>query len=251
MALRYIYDNNNNKSFSNVFDDIVIFSPSFYWFKICEIPTKNYTKAKNIATHMMSDGPIDFKKIELQRIEDKYAVFSYNESIILNILKELNIKDAKIYFADQLNITESIAIDEEKYLFKFNNKIIELDKKNEEINSNLNNSYSTLLEGVNPIISLKKDSKKNSIFVNLTAIILFIYLAIFSFDKINTLTHINKNSLKLDTNGKSFYEIKSLIKKYKKLEKNSDQMKINLEKVLKQNQIKSIEYKNNKIRVTK
>ena len=251
MALTYIYDNYKNKSFTNISENIVIFSPSFYWYKICDIPTKNLVKAKNIATHMMSDSPTDFKKISLQKKDDKYLVFSYNEETISNVLSDLNIKESKIYFTDQLNIAESISIDEENYLLKFNDKILQLCNKDQKITSSLKNSYLSVLNNIKPIINLKKDSRKNFILTNISVSILFIYVLLFGFDKINSLSDINNNATKLDTYGKSYYEIKSLIKKYKKLENNSNKMKNDLEKTLMQAQIKKIEYKNNKIKVTR
>ena len=49
MSLVYIYSNDKYKLFENESKNVVILSPSMYWFKVCEIPTKNIAKAKNIA----------------------------------------------------------------------------------------------------------------------------------------------------------------------------------------------------------
>jgi len=200
---------------------------------------------------MMSEAPSSFKELALVRCKDGYEAFAYDESTIRQSIKALHVRNPKIYFADQLRINECVKIDNKNYLFPFNSKIIELQEVREAVNNTLESSYNLFLEKEKPIINLDQNSKSNNTLVSVATVLLLLYMVIFSFDKISAMRAIDKKSDAQLTGNKTFYEIKSLIKKYKKLDDGKITMQEELVNHLKKDQVKSLVYKDGKTKASR
>ncbi|MDQ7062015.1 MAG: hypothetical protein Q9M43_13230 [Sulfurimonas sp.] len=203
MALIYIYSIEKRKVFASV-DDIIILSPAMYWFKLCEIPTKNMNKAKKIAVHMMSNKPSNFNDIALFHEADKYNAYMYDKKSILSLLKDLNLKNPKVYFANQLQITELIAVDEETNLYKFNDRVIESRATTNKPLQNLSSHYDVLLKNLKPMLSLEKGDEDLKLVLSISAGVFLLYIMLFAFDKTSTLNSIENEMQNLDTQDRSF-----------------------------------------------
>ena len=220
-----------------------------YWFKLCSFPTNNLSKAKNIAKHMMSDRPSNFSEVELNKKENNYHAYAYDKKSIKNLVKNLNLENPKIYFANQLHLNEIVAIDKNTMLYQFNERIMESPVGDKKPKVELKSNYAKLLKDEKPLKGFEKNVNKSNVFLAASLILFFIYIVLFSVDKIKTINSIDEQLLSLKTNDRSFYEIKSLIKKYKKLDKSSQKLKKELKNALKQNNIKKLEFKNDSIKV--
>jgi len=250
VALVYLYSLEKRAKFANV-DDIVVLSPAMYWFKICEIPTKSMSKAKKIATHMMSDKPDDFDTIELFYKTDFYHAYAYDKKSIKTLLKKLGIKNPKVYFANQLHLTELTAIDDETNLYKFNQRVIEAHATSQKPSKSLFNDYKELLQGEKPMRSFENDDSSLKRVLSLSASLFLLYIMLFTFDKVSILNAIQHETESLNTQNRSFYQIKSLIRKYTKLDKNSKKLKEKLTQALKDEKLKSLTYSNGTLEVKK
>jgi len=239
LALVYIYSETSKAIYHDIEDDVIILSPSMYWFKVCAIPTKNYSKAKKIALHMMSEKPSHFNEIELKRQEKDYHAYTYDKKSVKGIVKGLNLQNPKVYFANQLHLSEMVGVDKESFVYSFNERVMQASIGEHKPRLELTESYKELLEGEKPLSGFEKQTQKTNILsVSIVALFL-LYIILFSIDKLQTISSIDEQLASMKTE-RSFYEIKSLIKKYKKLEKSSQKIKKDLTDALKKSDLKKV-----------
>jgi hypothetical protein len=249
VALVYVYSLNKKVFYKQIEEDVVILSPSLYWFKICTIPTKKYAKAKNIAMHMMSERPEKFSDFILYKKNDLYDAYAYDKAMLKNLLKELGLKNPKVYFANQLHLSDALSIDEQNMLYNFNQRVMQTKITNNKPLESLVENYTKLLDGEKPIKSfVKSDQNQTKMLIGILGLF-FLYIVLFSFDKINTLSIINDEFASIKNQDKSFYEMQSLIKRYTKLENKSLKLKKELKNALKSKNLKSIVYENDAVKV--
>lgn len=249
MALIYMFGANDIVTYDEISDDIVLLSPSLYWFKLCTIPTKNRVKAKNIAEHMMSERPSAFSEVLLYPNAEEYNAYAYDKSALKEQLKKFQFKDPKVYFSNQLHLSETISINEEICLYTFNNRVMESRSSNKRATKSLVQNYKELLQGEKPLTSFEKSGKDMTLLLSIFTTLFFLYTLMFGFEKEEKLHKIDSEIAELKTDGKSFYEIESLIKKYGKLEKSSQKMKRELDTILKKSGIENITYANHTYKV--
>jgi len=109
----------------------IILSPSYYWFKREILPVKYVQQAQTLAPSQF-DGVIDeghYKYMAIKK-EDLFWLFAYDEALVGQKLKELNIKPAQVeafYFAQNEceALTVPIQVDEKLALVS-NDGIISL-----------------------------------------------------------------------------------------------------------------------------
>lgn len=208
--------------------EVVILSPSFCWYKLLDMPTKNLTKAKKIADHILSDRPSQYTDIEIVKFEDKFKVYCYNKSQIEDIIKSLGKSYNKVYFAYELTDSLINLIDDNSFL-----------KYLKTINDELQTKKPILRLNIN-----RQNSLKKIVIIN---IFLFISIIVYALTQLNVLSQIDDEINSLKDDGKSSYELKSSIKSYMSKEKKSKKMKDSLGKLLKkQKNLKLIEYKKGK-----
>jgi len=213
--------------------DIVVLAPSFCWFKVLEIPTKNLRKAKKIADHILGDRPAQYTDIEIVKFEDKFKVYCYNKSQVEDIIKSLGKSYNKVYFAYELTDSLINLIDNNSFLKYFKTIKDELKTKKPILKLNMN----------------RQNSLKKIVMIN---IFLFISMFIYTLTQFNVLSQIDDKINSLKDDGKSSYELKSSIKSYISKDKKSKNMKDSLTKLLKkQKNLKSIEYKKGKFYTSK
>ncbi len=102
----------------------IILSPSYYWFKSEKLPVKYVSQAQSLAPSQF-DTVIptgDYKYMAIKK-EDLFWLFAYNEALIVQKLKNLNIKPSQIeafYFAQNEfeALSVPVEVDDEKVLVK-------------------------------------------------------------------------------------------------------------------------------------
>lgn len=252
MSLIYLLNKEDVVTIDDNYETIVLLSPSLYWVKTCEIPTKNRMKAKNIASHMMSDRPESFKEIFIFKKDKLYNAYAYDKILLNEKLKNLNTDNYKVYFANQLNINETIKLNDTYCINKYETSIIELkNSKNTNNHPTLKDNYIKLLENEKPFISSQNNEVKSSIVFKITAVLFLIYLILFSINKSNELTNIDKQINSLNKEEISIYQIKSLMTKYENLDTKLTSMRKELKETLTNQDIKKIIYDGNNLKVEK
>lgn len=253
MLLVYVYDVARNVVIQEVQEDIVILSPSLYWYKSCSIPTKNLLKAKNIAKHMMSDRPASLSSMVLYKKENHFDAYAYDKNFVKSLLKELNLPNPKVYFANQLHIKETLSIDDETMLYSFDSRVLQSKRNDVEMQS-LASNIKELLTNEKPIKEfLRSDKNESKMLIGIVALML-IFVVLYSIDKMMVLSNIQKSQVALSSKEHSdisFYEMQSLIKRYDKQEKSSAKLKQELNKALESGNIKSLVYDNGAIKYEK
>jgi len=239
LALVYVCDSSKWVLYEDVAEDIVILAPTLYWFQVCSIPTKNLTKAKKIALHMMSEKPSSFESIALMRHEQEYFAYAYEKKSIEKIVKELALQNPKIYFANQLHLRESVAVDSEISLYSFAKRVMESHKK-EQPQQTLKTSYKELLEGEKPLDGFAQERKKQGRMAVATLGLFVLYVLLFSVDRVKTISAIDKKLASLNTQ-RSSYEIKALIRKYKKLDADGKKLRKDFQEALEKSDGKKVE----------
>ncbi len=251
MALVYVYGLEDMAVYRDVADDVIILSPSLYWYKLCSIPTRNQIKAKKIAQHMMGQKPAHFSEMLLYKNDDKYDAYSYDKSMVKSLLKSLNLKNPKVYFANQLQLQEKVAIDDKTALYAFGDRVMEYELGEQKLSHNLKQMYGELLRGAKHIKIFEKSANNNNTFLLLSLGFFLLYVVLFSVDKLATLSKLDEQLASLQTNDRSFYEMKSLTKKYKKLESSSSKLQKELKNTLKKDGIKSFVYVDGQVKVSR
>ncbi len=93
----------------------IILSPAYYWFKEEKLPVKYVSQAQSLAPSQF-DGivPEGHYKYTVIKREDRFWLFAYDESVIAQKLKELQIKPAQVeafYFAQNELRGQSLPIE--------------------------------------------------------------------------------------------------------------------------------------------
>ena len=235
--------------------DVIILSPSLYWFEILELPTKSISKATKLANHILSNRPSSYIDISILKKDDKFEVYAYNKKQIEKIVISLNKKSAKIYFASELPILDTVLVSKDSTieLIPYESTIIEYD------NSKSNKNISTLSEvlqtnknfkKLKPLFSISNNSTKSTIFMILINLCLFLSISIYTFQQYTNIQKIKSDINSIDTEDRSSYEIKALIKKYTKYEDNNIKLKKDLFQTIENNnKFQTIRYQDGKINV--
>ncbi|RLA84570.1 MAG: hypothetical protein DRG78_01040 [Epsilonproteobacteria bacterium] len=205
--------------------NVVVFSASFCWFKILDIPMKNLNKAKKLANHMLNDRPAEYTDISLQRYEDRYKVYCYNKNEIEDIVKTLDKDESKIYFAYELSDNLLHIVDNTAFVEYL--KSSSFDSKN-----------------IKPILSLNPNRKQSVYKIATVNVLLGLGICVYSVSQYGVLAKIDESIAGIKIGDKSSYEIKSSIKIYENKDKKSKKLRESLTKILKKNDsLKLIEYK--------
>jgi len=196
--------------------DIIILSPSLYWYKKLQIPTKNISKATKIASNILNDRPTFYDTLSLKKDEDGYIVYCYNQQDIELLLSNNKNKKLKVYFANEIGITKCVKIGEKLYLYPFGDDVVEVYDDIE-----CNDTLQTILEDKNlvkPILNISNNQANSRFILWIVSFLILISFVLFSFNKFDTLKSIKTKIDTVDYDNKSGYEIKALIKKYKKIQ---------------------------------
>jgi len=92
----------------------IVLSPSFYWFKVEELPVKKVSAAKELAPSLF-DGVVEEGVYSYQAIkkEENFWLFAYDDLLISQKLADIGIKPshiANIYFAQSECLQAPLAI---------------------------------------------------------------------------------------------------------------------------------------------
>ena len=118
----------------------------------------------------------------------------------------------------------------------------------EKPKESLKSSYTTLLNGVKPVLKYEVAKNRLHTIHLLTTSFVAAYVVTYIIAKATLLSTVEDKVASLQTD-KSMYEIKALIRKYEKLAKSHKKLKEDLTAALKEQEITKIIYNNDKIEV--
>ena len=175
---------------------------------------------------MLADRPSQYTDLLLQKNDEQFKVYCYDKQEIEDIFKKLNKPNIKVYFAYELTDNLLYLIDD--------NSFVDFLKSLKDIKPK-------------PILKLNPNRNKNSNILIATNIFLFVSIVLYSLTQYSMISKIEQKINNIKDDGKSGYEIKSLIKTYKSKEKKSNKLKKSLSDILKKEKnLALIEYKKGK-----
>ena len=210
-------------------ENIIILSPTLYWFKRSPIVIKSFKKANTLANSILKDRPKNYDEIKIIKQANDYYFFAYDKKLISDIISKTNLKNPKIYFAQNVfeTIEKNIKLDEDKTILVTNNIVVQISTPIDNSPSN-SISFKTFIDNyrfkkgyffisAQQSISNKKQSLITSLYMTLF-IVLLAGFAIDLYSNYQEKSAINRSIQSIDFDGKSKYIVKSLIKKWEKKE---------------------------------
>jgi len=239
----------------------IILSPELYWVRLFNIPVNNIKDALDVIPTFFDDF-IDISKYKFYAIKqdnNKYLCFAYNESDIIDLIKQSNLNFnniSKIYFAqNEFNTLNNFQLANEYFgyqnniLVKYPANFIDKDLFKTTNLSSLNLSKNS--------ISIYKTSKYLDVKSIYTLSIVFILISILNFSKI---ININKQISAIDINQirvqkeykllSTTIQTKSIIQKITKIKNKQEKIRKDLEIALrnsKNKHLKVINLKNERL----
>ncbi|NOQ29864.1 MAG: hypothetical protein GQ570_01950 [Helicobacteraceae bacterium] len=231
MGLKYINSVGEVFNFANV-KNIIILSPSFYWYVEKSVQIKSLRKVKKLAPSILVGRAESMNEFfVIANGENHYKFYAYCKECVEKIITESEFDECEIYFANQLNFSEDIKITDEYSIKNIDGAMIEiassLEAKNLEVIVN-ENEFNSKPFKIKSLKSQNSDLYYNTL-LGLFAILVVSSLTL-SFMKVSAL------SSKIDSisyGDRNSYSAASLMRKYKKLESKKEKIKKDFLKITK------------------
>ncbi|MEA1917309.1 MAG: hypothetical protein U9N42_07240, partial [Campylobacterota bacterium] len=217
MSLKYISTDGTVLDFAYK-KNIIVLSPSYYWFVEKKIPIKSLGKVKKLAPSVLSGRVESMNSFHILKAKDNgYAFYAYSEDTLDEIIKESGFAECELYFSNQINYNSDIQLSDELCLKNISDSII-------EIKSSCDSQTFDHVVNQNGFKSkpfhIKSDGDKLVSKTVSVAVALFVIVVVANL----TLSSIRVSELSNEVDNisygtKSSYAAASLVKKYKKLKK--------------------------------
>jgi hypothetical protein len=239
----------------------IILSPELYWVRLFTIPVNNTKDALSVVPTFFDDflNILDYKFYAIKQTNNKYLCFAYNESKIIDLIKQSNINFnniSKIYFAqNEFHKLNNVKLANEYFGYQNNILVkypLNLIDKNSFRTFNLSSQNLSKYS-----ISIYKTSKYLDVKSIYTLSIVFIFISILNFSKIininSQISIININQKRIQKEYKLLptkLQTRSIIKKLNRIKNRQENIRKSLEIALlesKNKQLKVISLSNGRI----
>jgi len=190
-------------------DDVVVISPSLYWYAHAVFPTKSVSKAKKLADSYLASRPSSYTSIYVEKSGDGFDCYAYDEAHLRSLIERHVSLKAPAYFLQQLSKELPLRIDENLTADTINGIAIEIKEGAATLPSLDSLDFASVAKPFN-----KRAAE--GISRPMAALLLLLLLATAAGDlalRYQKLHALEKLSGASDT-GKSMYEIKALLEKY-------------------------------------
>ncbi len=190
-------------------DDVVVISPSLYWYAHATFPTKSISKAKKLADSYLASRPPSYTSIYVERREDGFDCYAYDEAHLRSLIEPHISLKTPAYFLQQFSKELPLRIDENLTADTINGIAVEMKESSATLPSLDSLDFGSVAKPFNKTAG-EGFSKPMAVVL---LILLFATAAgdlALRYQKLHALERLNTAS---DT-GKSMYEIKALLKKY-------------------------------------
>ncbi|BBG66542.1 hypothetical protein NNO_1839 [Hydrogenimonas sp.] len=233
MALYYIRDGGTIVKERE--EDVVVVSPSLYWYAHAEFPTKSLSKAKRLADSYLASRPASYTSIYVEKRGGGFDCYAYDEGRVRSLIEAETTYRTPAYFLQQLSGQLPLRIDENLAADTINGIAIETEKSAKSLPSLDSLDFSSVAKPFN-------GSGGGSFSKGLAILLL---AALFTaaagdlalrYQKLHALSQMGSS----DGSGKTMYEIKALVKRYRKTELKQKMLRREIKKAL-SSRIKSLE----------
>ncbi len=208
-------------------EDIVVISPSLYWYAHAIFPTKSLLKAKKLADSYLASRPSSYTSIYVEKRGDGFDCYAYSDEQIRSLIKMHTSQNTPAYFLQQLSEQLPLRIDEKLAADTINKIAIETKESTKSFPSLDSLDFCSVAKPFNR--SGSGSLQKKMVVLVFAALITAAAgdLAL-RYQKLHALSQLSTQN----TKGKSFYEIKSLVKKYSKTQIEQNRLREAIKKSL-------------------
>ncbi len=209
MALYYIKE--GDTIVKECSEDIVVISPSLYWYAYAEFPTRSLTKAKKLAGSYMASRPSSYTSIFVEKRGDGFDCYAYDEAHLRSLTEPYASFKTPAYFLQQFSRLLPLRIDENLTADTINGITVEIKESGTALPALDSLDFGAIAKPFNR-------AGTGGFSKRLTIALLAALLATAAGDlalryqKLHALEQLNAAG----DSGKSMYEIKALSKKYGK-----------------------------------
>ncbi len=208
-------------------EDIVIVSPSLYWFAHAEFPTSSLSKAKKLADTLLASRPASYTSIYVEKRGGGFDCYAYDEVALSKSIPSGIPSNTPRYFLQQFSDQMPLRIDENLTAETINGICIETHDDSKSLPS---------LDSID-IRSLAKPfngSGSNTVSPWMAAALVATLFTAAAADlalRYQTLDALHQRSAARDSQ-KTMYEIKALLKKYRKIDSEQRRLRATIKKAL-------------------
>ncbi len=233
MALYYIKE--GDTVVKECSDDAVVISPSLYWYAYAEFPTRSPAKAKRLADSYMASRPASYTSVYVEKRGEGFDCYAYDEAHLRSLIEQHTSLKTPAYFLQQFSRQLPLRIDEKLTADTINGIAVEVKESATAIPALESLDFGAAAKPFNKAGTAGFPKK-------LSVVLLAVLLATAAGDltlryqKLHALEELNGAG----TGGKSMYEIKSLLKKYAKTDREQRELRRAINEAL-SSPVKSLE----------
>jgi len=227
LALFYI--RNENHITIETPKDMVIISPSLYWYEYVEFPTKSLAKARRLADTFLASRPSSYTEIHVERRGKGFDCYAYDPNRLKTVIDDLSTHHLPHYFLQQLSHQLPVRIDETLVAELINGIAVEIANPTKELPSIQSIDITTLPKPLN-------HSQQGHLPKSLSIALIGLFLVSMGLDltlRYQTL-HATQTMVQEIRSERSFYEIKSLLKRFQKRQKAQEKIRKEIQQALQQ-----------------
>jgi hypothetical protein len=233
LALHYIRENETITKERE--GDVVVVSPTLYWYAHAEFPTKSLSKARKLADAYLDSRPDSYTTIHVEKRGGGFDCYAYDAAALRTRLEAADAADAPAYFLQQLAAEMPLRIDEKLTADIINGICIELPDTERTLPSIESVDFEASATSFNRANSGTVPNRLLAALVALLAVTMLFDLSL-RFQTYRAVT----NAAERDSVEKSLYELKSLVSRYEKTAAEQKRLRQSIQKALKQGGLKKL-----------
>ena len=214
----------------------IVLAPSLYWYIQKELPTKSLHKAKRYAASLVNDAPEGFRELVVFKNGNLYDIYAYDPELLKRAVDSFD-HPMPIYALQQFVEQLPSRIDENHVARAIEGVAVVLpDGEGQKLSA-----FAPNVSTIRPLLENYGDrrSSRSSTLV-IVALIVLTTAAVF-----DTLLHIQRYQmasrwLENQQTDRTLYEIKSMIRRYEKIENSYRKRRQEIVKILQKSRLRSV-----------
>ncbi|BDY13462.1 hypothetical protein [Hydrogenimonas cancrithermarum] len=207
MALHYIREDSTVRKERE--EEIVVVSPSLYWYANAKFPTRSLAKARKLADAFLASRPETYRAIFVEKRGESFDCYAYDADLLARRIDETGAKNAPCYFLQQFSEQMPLRIDDGLVAEKLNGICIEMENENTSLPSLDSLDFPAIAQPCNRAERGGVGRKSLTALVALLAI-----AALFDLSLRYQSLHAVRKMVDDTRTERSLYEIESLVKRY-------------------------------------
>ena len=207
--------------------DIVVISPTLYWYAHAQFPTSSLAKARKLADAYLDSRPESYQTIHVEKREGGFDCYAYDAEAVRARLEEAEAADAPAFFLQQFAEEMPLRIDDDLIADTINGVCIELQDGNRNLPSIESLDFDAVAAPFNRTGSGTLSNKLLVALVALFAITMIFDLSL-RFQKYSAI----ERAAERESVDKSVYELKALVSKYEKTASEQTKLRKEIKKAL-------------------